>query len=470
MKFLFTVITLALLPAALFAKQPNIILIYADDFGYTDTSGQGSDFYETPNLDQLQASGMRFTNGYAPCANCAPSRASLMTGLYTTRHKIYTVGNSDRGNAAKRKLVPVKNIEDLDAKFTTIPQALKAAGYATCHTGKWHVSQDPTKFGFDHNIGGNHTGTPRGGYFPPYKNPQLPDGPKGEHLPDRLSTDLNVWINEQHKAEKPFFAYMAFYSVHTPIQAREDLTAKYNKKKAGKHHTNAKYAAMVESMDLAIGKILDNLDKQGIADNTIVIFTSDNGPYGPASNAKPLRGTKGMFYEGGIRVPFFVRWPGKTKAGSSSDVPVHQVDLFPTLAQATGAKQPDTLDGQDISGLLAGQDLAKRDLFWHFPCYLQSYGKKGMEGAHDPEWRSSPCSVIRSGDWKLVLYFEDNSTELFNLKDDRSETKNLVKANPEKAAELLTKLKAWHKAADADIPTEPNPAFGQGKKKASEKK
>ncbi|MBK1855409.1 sulfatase [Verrucomicrobiaceae bacterium 5K15] len=471
MKLLVAALSLVLLPATLFAKQPNILLIYADDFGYTDIAAQGSDFYETPNLDQLQASAMRFTQGYSACANCAPSRASLMSGLYTSRHKVYTVGNSDRGKSHQRKLIPVKNTESLADKFTTLPQILKAAGYATCHAGKWHVSSDPTQKGFDHNIGGNHTGGPRGGYFSPYNNPQLPDGPEGEHLPDRLATDLNRWINRQHEEKRPFFAYMSFYSVHTPIQARDDLAAKYAKKTPGKNHQHVKYAAMVEAMDLAIGKILKNLEQQGLADDTIVIFSSDNGPYGPASNARPLRGVKGMFYEGGIRVPFFVRWPGKTTAGSQSDVPVHQLDLFPTLAKAAGAELPETYDGVDLRGVLGGEDLASRSLYWHFPCYLQSYGKKGMEDARLPKWRATPCSVIRHGDWKLIQYFEDNSVELFNLKADPSERNNLAKSQPEKAAALLKKLSSWQTETDADIPTEPNPDFGKpGKKKANKPK
>lgn len=451
------------------ADKPNILLIYADDLGYTDLTCTGSDFYETPNLDRFKSQSMSFTSGYASCANCAPSRASLMSGLYTPRHKIYTVGTSARGSSAKRKLIPVENIETLDPKFTTLPQALKAAGYATCHAGKWHVSSDPTKYGFDHNIGGNHSGSPHGGYFSPYNNPQLPDGPKGEHLPDRLSRDVNSWINEQHKAGKPFFAYMSFYSVHTPIQAREDLTKKYEGKDKGANHKNAKYAAMVEAMDLAVGNLLTNLEKEGLADNTIVVFTTDNGPFGGVSQAKPLRGVKGMFYEGGIRVPYFIKWPGKTKAGSSSDIPVHQTDIFPTLAKAGGAELPQQLDGVDLSGVVEGQELPARALFWHFPCYLEG----NYDGAHIKGWRSTPCSVIREGDWKLVQYFEDDSVELFNLKEDLAEAKDLSKEHPRKATELLAKLKAWQKSVDADIPTEKNPDFGKeapAKEKGKKKK
>ncbi|GAA5497336.1 arylsulfatase [Rubritalea halochordaticola] len=450
------------------ADKPNILLIYADDHGYTDIASMGSDFYETPNLDKLKSQSLSFTNGYASCANCAPSRASLMSGVYSARHKVYTVGSSARGKSSKRKLIPIKNVETLDPKFTTLPEAMKAAGYATCHAGKWHVSGDPTKYGFDKNFGGNHAGGPYTGkgYFSPYNNPNLPDGPVGEHLPDRLSREVNGWINEQHKADKPFFAYMAFYSVHTPIQARKDLAEKYEAKEKGENHKHAKYAAMVEAMDQAIGNLLNNLEEQGLADNTIVVFTTDNGPFGGVSNAKPLRGVKGMFYEGGIRVPFFVRWPGKSKAGSSSDIPVHQTDLFPTLAMAGGAELPETLDGVNLVDVVEGKELPSRALFWHFPCYLQG----SYDGAHTKGWRATPCSVIREGDWKLVQYFEDDSVELFNLKEDLSESKDLSKTNPRKVTELLAKLKAWQEASGADIPTEKNPDYGKPEAKKEKRK
>jgi len=437
-------------------EKPNILLINVDDLGYTDLACQGSGYYETPNVDKLKSQSLTFTNGYAGCANCAPSRAILMSGLHAGRHKLYTVPPATRGKAKDRKLIPIKTVSDLAPKFKTLPQTLKEAGYTTVHAGKWHLSDDPLTYGFDTNIGGLHAGHPKT-YFSPYKNKNLTDGPKGEYLTTRLGNEMASWISKNK--DKTIFAYMAFYSVHTPIQAPQDATDYFKTKKTTASHHNPKYAAMVQKMDAAVGHILDTLDKENLTEKTIVIFTSDNGPHGPTSSATPLRGTKGMFYEGGIRVPFFVKYPGVTKAGSSTDHPVAQIDLYPTLSKIAKATPPTQLDGNDISTLLAGKESPAHDLFWHFPCYLVSYGKSGMAGAKYPKWRATPCSVIRSGDFKLIQYFEDNTTELFNLKSDPSETTDISKTNPEKNTELLNKLKAWQEASGADIPTQPNPVY-----------
>ena len=319
--------------------RPNIVLFYADDLGYTDLSCQGSDYYRTPHIDRLAREGMTFTNAYAAAANCAPSRASLMTGLYTPRHGVFTVGNSDRGKAAHRRLIPIENRTVLPPALPTMAEVLKKAGYRTAVAGKWHLNDDPTASGFDANFGGLKWGHPKS-YFSPYRNPKLKDGPNGEHLPARLASDLCSWIRSTQKqkgANAPFFVYFPFYSVHTPIQARADLTSKY-RGKSGTHHDNPKYAAMIEAMDLAVGQLLDLLDELLLADNTLVVFTSDNGPHGAVSNARPLRGSKGMFYEGGIREPFLVRWPGRVPPGSHNETAIHQVDLLPTFASASGAK------------------------------------------------------------------------------------------------------------------------------------
>lgn len=440
------------------APKPNIILIVADDLGWTDLASTGSKIHETPFTDSLASEGMTFTNGYAAASNCAPSRACLITGQYVPRHGMTTVAPAARGKTSNRKLLVPEPVDSISEKPVSLAELLKSADYATCMAGKWHVSKDPTQFGFDTNFGGNHTGNPRGGYFSPYKNPELKDGPKGEHLPARLGNDVSQWITE-HKDE-PFFVYLPFYSVHTPIQAREDLTEKYRKKFPELSENEAKYAAMVEAMDLAVGKVLTTLDEQKLSDNTIIIFTSDNGPYGPISDAQPLRGSKGMFYEGGIRVPFIVRWPGKVEAGSSNDTPVINVDLFPTFAALAAATLPDqSMDGVNLLPAFTGEKIGERDLFWHFPAYLQPYGKQKEKEAHDPNWRSGPCSVIRSGDWKLIEYFEDGSLELFNLADDIGEKNSLTKKNPEKCDQLYAKLKAWQKSTKAQIPTESNPAY-----------
>ena len=436
------------------ASAPNMVLFYADDLGYTDLACQGSKYYETPNLDRLAKEGMRFTQAYASAANCAPSRASLMTGQYTPRHGIFTVGNSDRGKAQHRKLIPIKNTTILDPKFTTLGEALQARGYRTCVAGKWHLTEDPTKDGFHTNFGGTTWGHPKS-YFSPYKNPYLKDGPKGEHLPERLGRDVSGWIKEN--AESPFFVYFPFYSVHTPIQSTKELKAKYTKKTGNKSHNNPAYAGMIESMDIAIGQILKTLDDLKIAGNTLVIFTSDNGPHGAISTADPLRGSKGMYYEGGIREPFIARFPGMINAGTTNDTPIHQVDLFPSLVSLAGGKPDSSLDGLSILPAFKGEALPERALFWHFPAYLQGYS--AGNGSASQHFRTTPCGVIRKGDWKLIEYFEDNSTELYNLKKDLCEKRNLASKRPEKVKELFAELKAWQKKTRAPIPTEKNPKF-----------
>jgi arylsulfatase A-like enzyme len=437
------------------AKKPNIVLFYADDLGYTDLGCQGSKYYETPNIDRLAKEGMTFTQAYAGAANCAPSRACLMTGKYTPRHGVYTVGNSDRGKPKHRKLVPVKNTTILDGKFQTMAEALKTAGYQTCVAGKWHLSKDPTKDGFDTNFGGTTWGHPKS-YFSPYKNPFLKDGPKGEHLPERLGREISGWIKEH--SEKPFFVYLPFYSVHTPIQAPKELAAKYARKKTDGSHNNPKYAAMIESMDSAVGRILKTLDELELAENTLVVFTSDNGPHGAISRAEPLRGTKGMYYEGGIREPFLVRYPGVVAPGTKNETPVSQIDLFPTFLKLAGKSEvPARLDGVDLLPSFRGEAVAERALFWHFPAYLQSY--KADPDSASKFFRTTPCGVIRKGDWKLIQYFEDGALELYNLKEDLSERKNLAQSNPEKAKEMLKELTAWQVATDAPVPTERNPKY-----------
>ena len=441
------------------SSPPNIILLYADDLGYTDLSCQGSDYYQTPNIDRLAKEGMTFTNAYAAAANCAPSRASLMTGLYTPRHGVFTVANSDRGKAAHRRLVPTTNKTVLTRSLPTMAQVLKKAGYQTAVAGKWHLSDDPIPYGFDANFGGLKWGAPRS-YFSPYRNPKLKDGPKGEHLPARLAQEICSWITLAQKKDNPFFVYFPFYSVHTPIQARQDLTERYAGR-SGTHHKNAKYAAMIEAMDLGVGKILDLLDELEIADDTVVVFTSDNGPHGAVSNAKPLRGSKGMFYEGGIREPFLIRWPGKIKASSRITTPIHQIDLLPTFASLGRAEAPQRLDGIDLSPLFQGNSIPDRSLFWHFPAYLQGYGKD--LGSPFKHFRTTPCGVVRHGEWKLIEYFEDNTLELYNLREDPSEKRNRSSEKPQIRDELHHLMKSWRRETAAVVPSEKNPKFEETK-------
>jgi arylsulfatase A-like enzyme len=439
-------------------SPPNIVIFYADDLGWMDLGIQGSGFYETPNIDRIGREGMRFTQAYANCANCAPSRASLMTGLYTPRHGIYTVANPDRGKAENRRLIPASNRTVLDTSLLTLPQYLRQQGYATCMAGKWHLSENPADYGFETNFGGTHRGAPKS-YFSPYQNPYLPDGPTGEHLPDRLSEEVVNWLEQQ---EDRFFLYFPFYSVHTPIQAREDLTAKYLQKTPSEHHNHPQYAAMIEAMDQAVGKVLALLDEKGLADNTLVLFSSDNGSYGPVTLSRPLRGSKGMFYEGGIRIPLLARWPGQIEAGTINESPVIGSDWFPTLAEiAGGAKPQPQFDGQSFLPAIKGQALPERSLFWHFPAYLQMYKKdRAFEDSHDKPWfRSTPVSVIRKGDWKLMEFFENGDIELYNLAQDIGERENLVLSHPEERDALYRELKAWQEEVGAAIPTERNPEY-----------
>jgi arylsulfatase A-like enzyme len=451
--------------------RPNVVLFFIDDMGWKDVGFMGSKYYETPHIDKLASQGMIFTNAYACAPNCAPSRACLMSGLYGPRHGVFTVGDPARGNAKYRKLVPTSNKTVLDAKFFTVAEALQNAGYVTATMGKWHLGADPKTQGFTVNVGGNTSGSPRGGYFSPYRNPQLSDGPQGEYLTDRL-TDEAVKFIETNKSNR-FFLYLTHYAVHTPIQGKPDLIEKYKGKKPSNGQGNATYAAMVDSTDQSVGRVLKTLDELDLAKNTVVLFFSDNGGYGPATSMKPLRGSKGMLYEGGIREPLTIRWPGRVKPGSRCDVPVIGVDLYPTLLEATGTTVPKKtpLDGESLVPLLTQSGSLNRDaLYWHFPCYLQAY-----RGISSP-FRTTPAAAIRIGNYKLLEFFEDGRRELYDLSSDIGETKNLLKSHPEKAKELHDRMLAWRKAVNAPVPRTPNPKYDPnakwppGKKKRKKEK
>ena len=443
--------------------RPNILFIMADDLGWTDLACFGSRYYETPRLDRLAAQGVRFTAAYTNGPNCAPTRACLMSGKYTPRHGIFTVGDPVRGRIETRKLLPPKNNTTLPTDEITVAEALKTAGYATAHMGKWHLGAPPTAGpkaqGFDVNIAGTHAGHPPT-YFSPYRIKTLPDGPKGEYLTDRL-TDEALQFIDAHK-DKPFFLYLPHFAVHTPIQAKKALIAKYKAKPPAGKHANPTYAAMIESMDQGIGRILDKLDQLGIADRTVVVFTSDNGgvggyrdagiPTGDITHNAPLRGGKGMLYEGGIRVPLIVRWPGTTKPGTVCHEPVISLDYYPTLCDIAGARPPakQKLDGESLVPLLKGAEKLRREaIFWHFPAYLQA-GRGAL--------RTAPAGAIRKGPLKLIEFFETGKTELYHLGDDIGERTDLAEKLPEKAAELHGLLVAWRKAVDAPIP-QPNPKY-----------
>lgn len=432
-----------------------------DDLGAFDLGCYGSDFYETPNIDRLATQGLKFTQSYSAGANSAPSRACFMTGMYAPRHGVYTVSPSERGEASKRKLIPIANTEDVASSFTTLAEALKQSGYECAHVGKWHMGSDdegtgPLSQGFDLNIGGNKAGSPYS-YFYPYCNKAhskchvaLEEGKPGEYLTDRLTREAEHFIKNRDTS-KPFFLYLAHYAVHSPLTAPQDLVDKYKKKVPGKHHKNPVYAAMIEKVDDGVGALCELLDAQGLSDNTIFIFTSDNGGTSMATDNFPLRGEKGTPYEGGVRVPLIIRYPSKIAPKTATDVPVVNIDFFPTLVDLVHGQRPQGLDGANIFDLLSAQPTIQRDLFWHFPAYLEGYGRQ--------EFRATPYSVIRSGDWKLIYYYETKQCELFNLKADVSERHNLATEYADRCAEMKQKLFSWLKTTHAPIPEKINPQY-----------
>lgn len=445
--------------------RPNIVMFYIDDFGWRDTGFNGSQFYDTPFMDQIAREGINFTSAYSNAPNCAPSRACLMSGLYTPRHGVYTVGNSDRGKPKTRKLIPTPTETVLPGKYFTLPEMLKTSGYHTAFLGKWHLGDGetgPLSQGFDLNFGGLSWGHPKT-YFSPYRNPKLKDGPRGEYLTDRLNEEADQLIRvhqaSRRSERQPFFVCLSHYAVHTPIQAKKELVKKYEDRAVVDQQKNPKYAAMIESVDEGIGMILNTLEELKIDDQTLVILYSDNGGMGGATSNAPLRGAKGMMYEGGIRVPLAMRWPGVIKPGIESDQPVIGTDLFPTFAELSKAKKvPEMLDGKSLLPLMTQTGKWDRDaIFWHFPAYLQ--GKYSGARNNDPFFRTRPASAIRMGNWKLIQYFEDEGIELFNLEKDISETTNLAAINSDKKRELLQRLKSWQKSVNAPIPTQLNPKY-----------
>lgn len=453
--------------------RPNFVFFLVDDLGWTDLGAYGSAFYETPNCDRLAAEGMKFTNAYTASPVCSPTRASIMAGKYPARMNTtdwFGAPQPDTvtGHWTRKPLLPAPYIEQLPLEEVTLAEALHEGGYRTFFAGKWHLGGEgflPEDQGFEFNKGGHHRGSPPGGYFAPYDNPKLDDGPDGEYLPDRLASETVEFI-EAHRRE-PFLAFLSFYLVHTPLQARRELEAKYEKKaesidpdkprwgEEGERRVrlvqdHPVYAAMVEAMDMAVGQVLDALDRLGLADNTIVIFMSDNGGLStseghPTSNL-PLRAGKGWLYEGGIRVPMMIKWPEVAKPGTVCDVPVTSTDFYPTMLEM--ARLP-WRSGQHVDGvslvplLMERGSLRNRALYWHYP----HYGNQG----------GSPGGAIREGDWKLIEFFEDGRFELYNLREDIGETNNLAPAMPEKVQELAEKLHAWQEETNARFPT-PNPA------------
>jgi arylsulfatase A-like enzyme len=431
-------------------RPPNVVFFLIDDLGWTDLGCFGSDLYETPHIDKLAKQGVKFTNAYAACTVCSPTRAALMTGKYPARlHITDWIHGSKRPNA---KLAIPKWTEYLPREEFTVASALKAAGYVSASIGKWHLGNKeegyPDQHGFDLNVAGYEAGQPPS-YFSPYKIPTLKDGPEGEYLTDRLADEAVRFI-EANKS-KPFFLYFPYYAVHTPLQAKKDVVEKYQKKiKPGMRHTNATYAAMIESVDDAVGRIVAKLAELGLGERTVIVLTSDNGGLMRSTTNVPLRAGKGSAYEGGVRVPAIVKWPGVTAPGSVCEEPVITLDFYPTLLEIGGAKgnakHNAAVDGVSLVPLLKDPKatLKRKATYWHYPHYHPG-------GA-------TPYGAVRAGDWKLVEFYEDDHVELYNLKDDISEKDDLAKKLPDKAKELRDRLAAWRKAVGAQMPT-PNPNY-----------
>lgn len=444
-------------------NHPNIILFNIDDLGWMDTEVYGSSFYETPNINRLASMGMTFSKAYAGAANCAPSRACLLSGQNTPRHKIYTVGNSDRGKTQTRKLIPIKNKTVLDDEIVTLAEMLSHEAYVSGSFGKWHLGEDPTLQGFDLNVGGEQRGNPgKAGHFAPYnlKDEKLQNAPEGENLTDRLTTEALAFMKKNEDA--PFFSYMTYYAVHTPIQTTTALENKYMSL-GNDLQNNAKYAGMVETVDRNIGRIIDYLEASDKIKNTLIIFTSDNGGIRDISSQHPLRAGKGSYYEGGIRVPLIVAWGNKIFAGSSCDRLVSNLDIYPTLQDIVNSTYGNSpLDGESLLPYLTAEqkdnDESVKDIFFHFPIYLQAYNTQTDDG-RDPIFRTRPGSVVISGHWKLHEYFEDGGLELYNLNEDQGERINLIDKMPEKAKELKDKLDAWRDEMGAAVPTELNSEY-----------
>jgi len=427
-------------------RPPNVILILIDDMGLTDLGCYGSTFYETPNIDRLAVSGMRLTSGYSACTVCSPTRAAVLTGKYPARlHITDWIAGHDRPFA---KLKPPDWTQHLPLEETTIAEVFKSAGYATAHIGKWHLGNEefwPTTQGFDLNIGGNHRGQPPS-YFFPYeregiKLPGLHMGMRTEYLTDRLTEEAKQFITVNKN--KPFFLYLPHYTVHTPLQAKAELVKKYEAKaKPDAPQKHATYAAMIESLDDGIGQILTRLHTLKLVENTIIVFTSDNGGLLSSTTNLGLRAGKGSAYEGGVRVPLIVSFPPRIKAGRASDLPAMSIDLLPTLVDLCGLPEEESWpkwDGISLAPALTQTGEAKREaLYWHYPHYHPG-------GA-------APYSAVRAGEWRLVEFHEDGKSELIHLKDDPGETTDLAASRPEKRDELLTMLRKWRNEVGAQMP------------------
>lgn len=438
-------------------KKPNIIFVLADDLGWADVNifdPLHRDFYETPNIDKLAKQGIKFNQAYSNAANCAPTRAAFFSGQYYPHQPVYHEGQPSNG-----KMISASNAEELPPEKFTIAEALKEGGYATGFVGKWHIGNPPTsgplQQGFSTNVGGYKAGNPgswKGGYFDPGNNPFIRDAKEGEYLTDYL-TRKGIEFIEDH-SENPFYLQLSYYTPHRPHQAPEYLVQKYQKKIGRNGHKDPFYASMIESLDRGVGLIMDKLEDLGINNNTILIFYSDNGGVGGygflgheeknVTDNSPLKGGKGTFYEGGIRVPLIIRWPEVIPPRAESNEPVIGIDFFPTFLEAAGLAIPEDylLDGISIMALLKDPVslLDRQSLYWHFPGYPNS------------AWRTGPVSIIRKGDWKLLKFYESDHVELYNIKIDIAEQDNLAEKLPEMRVHLRKDLENWLSEARAPMP------------------
>ena len=444
-------------------EKPNVVFILMDDLGWTDVGYMGSKYYETPNIDRLAAEGMIFNQAYANAANCAPTRACLLTGQYTPRHQVFTVASSQRGKSQDRRLIPTANIRSVSLDKMTLAEALKNGGYVSAAIGKWHIGNTAEEQGFDFSID-RHKMQVKGHF-----------ANNGEYLTDLLTDEAISFIERNNPSEtkKPFFLYLAHHAVHTPIQAKAVDIEKFEGKVSSDCHQDPTYAAMIKSMDESVARVHQKLEALELSENTILIFFSDNGGHGTYTCQHPLRGGKGMFYEGGIRVPMFAYWPGRIRGGTSCNVPVASTDFYPTFLELADVTRPeDPLDGLSLVPLFEGRKaLNRRSLFWHFPAYLQAY--EGLKDAsREPLFRTRPVSVIRKGDWKLLMFHEEwvldggqdslevnHAVELYHLSKDISESKDLSLTKRNKRDKLLRELVNWQKQISAPIPSNANSEY-----------
>lgn len=443
------------------AVRPNVVLMLIDDLGWSDLRCYGSRYYQTPHIDQLAADGVRFTDAYSACNVCSPTRAAIMTGKYPARLLLTQWLPAGRWDAEKSRMREARYLSDLPLEEVTLAESLREAGYRTGFVGKWHLGSDsyysPLHHGFDANIAGRDYGAP-GSYFYPYegtwkipgtgqtyvKRDLLP-GKEGDYLTDRLTDEAIKFIRESR--DQSFFLMLSHYAVHTPLEGKPDKLGRYRAVKKKDRQGRPEYAAMIESVDDSVGRVMHTLAELNLLDNTLVVFTSDNGGFAGATSNTPLRANKGSNYEGGIRVPLLIQWTGQIAAGVC-DVPVTSTDFYPTILDAVNEPlQPNQhTDGESLMPLLRGTGtLSRSAIYWHYPHYNQHPS-------------SFPSGAIRNDHWKLLENYETGERELYNLASDLGETNNVAAEHPDTVALLSKKLEAWRQDVGAD-PMRPNPQF-----------